>query len=417
MFVYMSIMLGKGSYMLGLFGATALVTAGMVGAGILILPAMMSVFGTWSIVGWILATLMTYSIATIFGRLSKTFKGGAGPIYYIAETFGPNYGFLTAWGYFFAMCFSGAGIATALGNYALPVLGCTCIQPQFIGFAFLMALFLLNIVSSGSANAMLIVMTVIKVLFFGAIAVIGFKYVGSYTPTFGPVTDILKSGSLAMFAFLGIEFASLSSGSIKDPEKNVMRATKLGLLFAAIAFIGVHCAVLFVLPNPELSARPVYDAVALLFGKGGALALGIVAMISCLSTLNGIIVVQSNTVKAVADNGWISKTLMKGTKQGFAWKGALIFCLASLLVMINPILEKDVVCIMANSLVGMVYLFSCLVDIKKSGWDFYNALALLSSVLILYNVNLFVFALISCIYIIGYLVKRLSTKTMKKGLL
>ena len=67
--------------------------------------------------------------------------------------------------------------------------------------------------------------------------------------------------------FLGIEFASLSSGNVKNAEKNVMISTKLGLLFASLVFIGAHCAVLFTLPDPSLSERPVYDTAMILFGK------------------------------------------------------------------------------------------------------------------------------------------------------
>ncbi len=400
--------------MLGLWGATALVTGGMVGAGILVLPSIMSVFGAWSIAGWVLASLIAYSIATIFGRLSKEFKGGAGPVHYIADTFGPNYGYFVAFGYFLAMCFSGSAIAMTLGDYALPLIGCTdCIPSWVIGYAVAIVLFLLNMASSGSANALLVIFTAFKILFFIGIAAVGFGNISSYHPNFGPVTDILKSGSMAMFAFLGVEFAAAASSSIKDPEKNVMKATKLGLLFATIAFIGVHCAVMFTLPDSVASSTPVYDTAVILFGNYVWLAMvfGLVAVISCLSTLNGIIVVQGSNLKNVADRSWLSKSLGVKTVQGFPWKGGLVFCALSLVVL--NVFDKPTMLTMANSLVAIMYIASCLVDIKKKGLDIYNVLAFISGLLILYNVNLYIFTLMIAIYALGFVVKFINGKVIK----
>lgn len=396
--------------MLGLIGATALVAGGMVGGGILLLPSIMGVFGTWSIFGWMLATLMTYSIAKVFGRLSKTFKGGDGPMQYIGETFGSNYGFLAGWGYFFGMCFSGSLVATALGNYALPLIGCDFIPGWMIGSGVIALLFLLNMFSAGSANGLLVVLTFIKIAFFGLIAIVGMKNVGAYQVSFGPATDLFKSASLAMFAFLGVEFASLASGSIKNPEKNVARATNFGLIIASLIFIGVHCAVLFVLPDVSASSRPVYDAAEILFGDIGAILISIVAIVSGLSTLNGMLIVEANTAKAVSVRGWASKNLSKTNKQGFAWVGGLIFCTFTLFILAKPIFSEAVVCILANSLVGMVYLFSTLVDAKKSGWDIHNVLACISSLLILYNVNMFVLLVMIVLYLLGFVFKKLTGK-------
>lgn len=400
--------------MLGLCGATALVTGGMVGAGILVLPSIMSVFGTWSVAGWLLAAFIAYSIATIFGRLSTMFKGGAGPVHYIADTFGPNYGYLVAFGYFLAMCFSGSAIAMTLGDYALPLLGCAdCIPSWLVGYIVALALLGLNMLSSGSANALLVLFTGIKVLFFFAIAAFGCTNFASYQPHFGPITDIFKSSSMAMFAFLGIEFAAAASSSIKDPEKNVKRATTLGLLFSTIAFIGVHCAVMFTLPDAQNSATPVYDTAVILFGnlRWLATAFGLVAIISCLSTLNGIIVVQGSNLKNVADRSWLHKSLGTKTKQGFAWKGGLIFAVLSLLIL--QTFSKPTMLTLAVSFIAILYLLSCAVDMKKKGVDIYNIMGVVSSLLMLYNVDLYILSLMIGIYALGFIAKFISKKVIR----
>jgi len=396
--------------MMSVYGAALLVAAGVVGTGILVLPSILAVFGSWSIVGWVVAATMAYSIATIFGRLSKSFKGGAGPVQYIGETFGHNAGFLASWGYFFAMCCSASCAVIAFGQYALPLLGIS-VDPWVIGFIGLVLLFALSCFSSGSANMILFVLTAIKVSIFIILAIIGMKNIGNYNPDFStPVTDVFRSASAAMFAFLGIEFASLSSGSVVDPEKNIMKATKLGLFFAAIAFIGVHCAVMFALPNPAASSRPVYDTAMILFGSLGAFVVGIIALISCYSTLHGILIVQANTVKNVSDSGWISRWFGTVNKQGFPWKGAAIFIAVVFLVVNSSSEILKFALLMTTSMVAILYLLSCLVDVKKNGWDFHNVFAILSCLLMLYNVNLVMFISMVIVYLVGFGVKYLHKR-------
>jgi APA family basic amino acid/polyamine antiporter len=393
--------------MLGVYGAAALVASGMIGAGILILPAIMSVFGTWSIVGWCIASLMAYSIAKIFLRLGVHFKGKA-PGESVAACFGNDIGFLVSWGYFIAMMFSGAKIAITLGNYALPMMGID-FPAWAIGYFSVLALFLLNVVSFGSASLILIVLTIVKVLLFILIALFGFKNYGSYVPHYGPFIDILKSSSVAIFAFLGIEFAAMSSGNIKDPEKNVPKATMIGLLFSTLVFIGVHCAVLFTLPDANLSQRPVYDAAAILFSSVSGLAaiFGLIAVMSCLSTLNGILVVEANLMKMFAQNKWLPSTLGKSTKQGFAWFGAAVFLVLTFFIIRNEVLLNFSLN-SANVLVGILYLSAVLVDMVKSKIDFYNSFAFISSLIILYNLNLTIFYLVATIFFVGYLIRRIA---------
>lgn len=401
--------------MMGLLGATCLVASGMIGAGVLVLPALMSVFGTWSIVGWLIATLMAYSIATIFGRLSQHFEGAGDPISYVSEAFGEEVGYAVAFGYFIALCFSGAVISLVLGEYILPLINLQ-IQPWIIGFSFLFTLFLLNLISSGSANAFLIVLTVLKVLFFSVIALMGATNIGSYQISFGHPSDMFKAASMAMFAFLGIEFAAASRSAIKNPEKNVMRATKLGLFFATIVFVGVHCAVLFTLPDPAASIKSVYDTANILFGdnKFISIAFGIVAVMSCLSTLNGMIIVQSSNVKGISSKAWWPESLGFTNQQGFAWKGALLFCSIVFCILYSNAADPSMLITIANSLIAIMYFSSCAVDVKEFGLGVYNLLAIVSSILILYNLTFQVFTWIAIIYIIGYSLKIIYAKKEKK---
>jgi amino acid transporter len=278
-----------------------------------------------------------------------------------------------------------------------------------------MLLFFINLISSASANAFLIILTVLKVIFFSIIGVMGDANITSYKMHFGPPTDMLKAASMAIFAFLGVEFAAASRSVIKNPEKNVMRATKLGLFFATMVFLGVHCAVLFTLPDPASSTKPVYDTAAILFANNKfiAAAFGIIAVMSCLSTLNGMLTVQSSNVKGISDKSWWPKSLGSSNKEGFSWKGALLFCLIVFSLLYSNAADPNILITIANSLIALMYFASCAVDIKQFGFNLYNILAILSSVLILYNLNFQVFIWMLCVYIFGYSLKIISIKRSK----
>ena len=118
-----------------------------------------------------------------------------------------------------------------------------------------------------------------------------------------------------------------------------------------------------------------------------------------------MVIVEANMIKTIADEGWFRKSLGAVTKGGFPWIGGLIFVCTSLFFMFDDGIRGYVV-LVANSLVGIVYIMSCLVDMKKVGLDQYNIVALLSSSLLLYNCNLYLFLSIAFIYVIGYFLKK-----------
>ncbi len=54
------------------------------------------------------------------------------------------------------------------------------------------------------------------------------------------VSTIPVASSLTLWAFMGLETASVAGGEIKDPEKNVKRSTILGMLISTILLSGIY---------------------------------------------------------------------------------------------------------------------------------------------------------------------------------
>ena len=73
---------------------------------------------------------------------------------------------------------------------------------------------------------------------------------------------ISSAGAIALFSYLGIETASVAAGRVRDPERNVGRATVLGTLACAVVYLVGTLAVFGTVPHADLlgSTAPFTDS-------------------------------------------------------------------------------------------------------------------------------------------------------------
>src|SRR6186713_3688591 len=98
-------------------------------------------------------------------------------------------------------------------------------------------------------------MTYSKLIPFGAVAIIGLFYVDpSHFSTFNasgkPVFSATAAlAPLTMFAYLGLESATVPAGDVKDPERTIPRSTVLGIGIAAALYVLGTIVVMGLLPR------------------------------------------------------------------------------------------------------------------------------------------------------------------------
>ena len=70
---------------------------------------------------------------------------------------------------------------------------------------------------------------------------------------------VSRAASMALWAYMGIESATVSAGVIENPKRNVPLATLMGLGLAAVIYVLSSTVIMGMLPNDELrtSARAV----------------------------------------------------------------------------------------------------------------------------------------------------------------
>ncbi|MDX1396491.1 MAG: amino acid permease [Gemmatimonadota bacterium] len=299
---------------LGLWMCTALVVGNMIGSGVFLLPQSLAPFGGISIVGWLVSTGGALCLALVFASLGSAIPKIGGPYAYAREGFGDFGGFLVAWSYWISIWTTNAALAVATVSYStvfIPALGASA---AFGGVASVALLWLLTAVNVGgveNGGRVQLVTTILKILPLAAIGLFGFvAFDGSHFTPFNPTggsafAAISTTVTLTLWAFLGLESASIPAGDVDDPTRTIPRATVIGTLTAAVIYIVCTVVVMGLIAPAELavSNAPFADAAATLWGSGGRLLIGAGAMISCFGALNGWILLSGQMPRAAALDG------------------------------------------------------------------------------------------------------------------
>lgn len=299
---------------LGLWACTALVVGNMIGSGVFVLPASLAPFGGVAIGGWLVTSAGSIALALVFGRLARLVPETGGPYAYTRAGFGDFAGFLVAWGYWITLWSGNAAVAVALSGYLAYFLPVLREQPLAGLGAALGAIWLvtwINVRGVKEAGLFQIATTVLKLVPLVLVATVGLAFV---TPThFLPInaSDHGAFGALAacsaitLWAFLGLESATVPAGDVDRPEVTIPRATVLGTVFASVLYVLVTIAVFGVVPLGELagSTAPLADAAERVFGgwAGAIVALG--AVVSTVGTLNGFTLLSGQVPFGAARDG------------------------------------------------------------------------------------------------------------------
>lgn len=403
----------NGSQKMGLWSAVALVFSGMVGSGILFLPHTMAYCGSWGFFSWILAGIMTYCMFLSFAGVNKYFLRHSGAVKnpdvidFLRLRYCNNTSYVLSYGHFAAMVVTGAVTSIALGDYFVGLFPHSVLCVKSVASLSLLLMFVINLLSFGAANALNFGLSLLKLVFFVLISVLGAFYFPTYTPTFKSTSLLFSGAASAMFAFMGIEFGIFASGSIENPEENVIKATKYGLIASSIVFIGVYTATLFILPDLAATNTPVYDCAIVLFGSIGAKIIGVIALVSCLTSLNGNLVVQGNSLRNFAKKGYLPAFFNYETSQGFPWRGGLTSLCMSLAIIWNPFYVD--LQVFAVTFIGVLYFAIIILEMMLNGISITSLLALMSNCIMLWNSLVFNVIFVSAlVYFAGYLVKELS---------
>lgn len=298
----------------GVMGAAALVAGSMVGSGVYLLPATFGAVGSISILGWGAATLAALAIAGLFAWLSQAAPEATGMGGYVQAGLGRFFGVQTTVA-FWTLCWIG-NVAVALavvgaGAYLVPALNDS--GPR-LG-ATLVVLWMAVAISwiGPRAVARMEGLTLGVGLLPVAAAAIGgwlwFQpqvFLDAWNPQdLGVGEAIGRSALTAFWAFLGLECAAAAAGVVRDPARNVPRATLVGVGGVAVLYIAATSVVMGIIPGAALasSTAPFADAARSVLGIGLGAVIAVCALLRAAGCLTGWTLVTAETTRSGADAG------------------------------------------------------------------------------------------------------------------
>ena len=254
-----------GARTLGFWMATALVVGNIIGAGIFAMPAALAPFGLNALTGWLVTVLGCACLALAFAELARRFPRDDGPYAYTLRAFGPWAAFFVMWCYWVSVWVANAAIAIAVIGYVLyfvPQLAANPLAPPVAALALVWLFVLINLRGARTAGWVQLLTTALKLVPSIAVILLGLGllithphvYIQHVPPNPASWREVASVSSIALFAMLGLECATIPAARVRDPARNIPRATLAGTLIAASLYICISVVPMFLIPQAQLAA-------------------------------------------------------------------------------------------------------------------------------------------------------------------
>ena len=170
----------------------------------------------------------------------------------------------------------------------------------------------INLSGVKNMGAVQVVTTILKFVALAFMSIVGLFYIKSANFTPWNVSGESAIGAIgggmaiALFSYLGVETAAVAAGKVRDPDRNIPRATILGTLATAVVYMLSLTAVFGIVPTSKLAdaTAPFSDAANAMFGgtwAGNVMAIAVI--ISGFGALNGWTMICAEMPLAAAKDG------------------------------------------------------------------------------------------------------------------
>ena len=320
---------------MSLMQATMLVSGNMIGTGVFLLPASMASVGGIAVFGWLIATAGAAALGLVFAKLGELDPQEGGPYAYARDFLGPYVGFQTNYIYWFANWIGNVAIAVAAVGYLaefIPWIN----SPRASVFAAAVVIWVLTFVNIrgprvvGALETWTVGLALIPIL---AIAFLGWFWFNPTTFMDGwnviggsSMHAISRAASIALWAFMGIESASVSAGVIENPKRNIPLATLFGLAISAVVYLLSCTVIMGIIPNGQLrsSHAPFAEAARMVVGTTGMVIIGLCAILKSVGALGGWMLLVGQSAKAAADDGMFPRIFGKINRYGVPGVGLVV---------------------------------------------------------------------------------------------
>jgi APA family basic amino acid/polyamine antiporter len=326
------------AHSLGLTSATGLVIGSIVGTGVFTMPAVLAGAGTMSLVVLGVIAVGALLLGVLFGQLTKRVPNSDGGVYaYSRHEFGDFAGYLVGWCYWIQ---AWAGNAAVVASWVFYVDALFSINhPSGMenwGIA-LLGLWVPAVVNLVGVRQMAwfqnltVVLKFLPLLFVG---IVGWFFVhaanfGAFNASGGSLySGIGIAAGVALFSFIGVEAAAVTAKRVRNPRRNVGRASVLGTAASAVLYVLVSAAVMGLVPHDGLlnNGSPFVNAFQAMFSHGTwpGKFIAALAVVSGIGALNGWTLIVTETSRAVAKDDLFPRPFAWADRKDTAWFGIVV---------------------------------------------------------------------------------------------
>ncbi|MCU0473483.1 MAG: amino acid permease [Bacteroidales bacterium] len=353
----------------GLFPATNIVIANMIGAGIFTTSGLlmsglndpMLLLALWAAGG-----IIALCGALAYGELGAAMPGAGGEYLFLSKLYHPVLGFLSGW-VSFLVGFSAPIAASALGfsEYfcrAVPGLPeslykAGILSPVITGKLIAVGIILIftSIHYRGIKYGARIqnLLTVLKV------ALILFLLISGFASGKGDFGNFYEGGRLAsglagwktiglslmwiMFAYSGWNASTYLGAEIKNPSKTLPRSLLYGTGVVIILYLGINLLFVYGIKPDEMKGVIPVGGLAMgnLFGKSGDILFSLLIAFALLSSLSAFIIIGPRVYYSMAKDGLFFKSAAKvHRKFGVPSNSILLQCIISVVLVLSGTFEQ-----------------------------------------------------------------------------
>ena len=268
--------------------------------------------GIWA---WIITGFLMLICSLQFAIMGTKYEKVSGVIDYAEATCGKGYAYYLAWFlvniYYPAMT---SVLAWVSARYFGVLFGWSLVSAEVLALSgfFLIASYALNALSPRLAGKFQISATIIKLIPIVLMAIVGtiagFAN-GTLTTNFTTVVSEAVGGTggglfaavvATVFAYEGWICATSINAELKDAKKNLPLALIIGSIIVVAAYVFYYIGVAGGATNEVLINEGATTAFSNIFGAVGGTVLNVCIVISCLGTLNGLMVAATRGMYSVA---------------------------------------------------------------------------------------------------------------------
>ncbi|SHJ65139.1 basic amino acid/polyamine antiporter, APA family [Dethiosulfatibacter aminovorans DSM 17477] len=334
----------------GIFTAIAMVVGVVIGSGVFFKADDVLTLTNGNLIlallAWIIGAFAMIFGSLVFAEYAQRIEKSNGIVDYSEEAYGERFGYLVGWfkGTLYYSPLS-AILAWVSALYTVVLLGGetpdNSVMTWTLAVVYMGLGYLLNYYAPILSGRFQVATTVIKLIPLILIAVVGAAtglsngvLVENFTAAAASVGG--NGGTLASavvataFAYEGWIVATTINSEIKDSKKNLPRALTAGAFIVFVVYVIYFLGIAGVIPTAEivsLGNGAVDKASNSLFGSSAAVILIAFVVVSCLGTLNGLVVsnIRMPYSLAVRNQGPFPKLLSKVNEKTTMPPGASIY--------------------------------------------------------------------------------------------